>query len=206
MNIFSLLTLKLCLFPCWEVRGSWLSAANHIVCLHSLETEALYFSFPHPALWSQGCVFSVIECQVGFRSRNQNMNGLNESCAPLWCPLFKADVMQACRLRPSRGSVNPRLLLVHLIRLGLQPCSHPAGEWRKRWRKKGHDPPCKVLTRRQHTSLPVIGHSASYWPELVTWPHLAARRLGNVVLLWKEGRMVLGDSWQLCQSWSVLDP
>lgn len=91
MNIFSLLTLKLCPFPCWEVRGSWLSAANHIVCLHSLETEALYFSFPHPALWSRGCVFSVIECQVGFRSRNQNMNGLNESCAPLWCPLFKAD-------------------------------------------------------------------------------------------------------------------
>lgn len=103
-----------------------------------------------------------------------------------------------CRLLLSRGSVTSRVLLVWGIHYDLQPCSHSAVEWQKRWRKKGHAPPFKVITWRLQTSLPVpLAILLPIGQNLVTWPQLADRMLGNVVLLWTSGRMVLGNCTSL---------
>ena len=85
MHVASLLPGKLCRFPCRKVGGSRFPLANHVASLCSLETEALYFSLPHAALWSGGRVCSVIECEVDFCRRHQCIRGSSKKRAPLRC-------------------------------------------------------------------------------------------------------------------------
>lgn len=109
MHVASLLPGKLCRFPCRKVGGSRFPLANHVASLCSLETEALYFSLPHAALWSGGRVCSVIECEVDFCRRHQCIRGSSKRRAPLRCYQFKADVARGCGPLPSHGSVSPGL-------------------------------------------------------------------------------------------------
>lgn len=85
MHVACLLPGKLCRFPCWKVGGSRFPLANHVASLCSLETEALYISLLHAALWSGGRVCSVIECEVDFCRRHQCIRGSSKRRAPLRC-------------------------------------------------------------------------------------------------------------------------